>query len=144
VKPSELTALQAAELAHEHADAELHPDLEKLMATLVAEPVFEFHPPGRSLRGGEQIRRHYTQFLANFMPQVESTQLLGEWGDENAVVQEYTLSVRGDDGELESHRVVAVLYMSGTRMGGERIYGSEKAIRMMLGEMYAELQEIDA
>ena len=144
MKPSELTTEQAAELAHEHAEAEMNPDLEKLMATMVAEPVFEFHPPGGSLRGGEQIRRHYTQMLVKFMPLVESTQLLGEWGDENATVQEYTLTLRGDGGELESQRVVAVLYMSGKRMGGERIYGSEKVIRMMLGELYGELQAIDA
>ena len=144
MKPSELTAGEASKLAHEHAEAEANPDLEKLMATLVAEPVFEFHPPGGSLRGGEQIRRHYTQFLANFMPLVESTRLMGEWGDASATVQEYTLAIRSDGGEVETHRVVAVLYMSGTRMGGERIYGSEMVIRLMLGELYGELQAIDA
>ncbi len=144
MKPTELTSDQALALAREHSAAEATPDLEKLMATMVAEPVFEFHPPGGSLRGGEQIRRHYTQFLARFMPQVESAELLGEWGDANATVQEYSLAIRNEGGEPETHRVVAVLYMSGTRMGGERIYGSDKVIRLMLGDLYGELQPIDA
>jgi hypothetical protein len=131
--PSELSAGEVLSLAREHAECEQTGELERLMRTMVEEPLFEFHPPGRCLRGGARIRRHYEQFLARFMPRVEAAELRGEWFNETATVHEYVLRLR-IDGALEPEGVTAVLYASGKRLGGERIYGSERLIRLMLGE----------
>jgi len=109
------------------------------MATMISEPVFEFHPPGGRLVGGARIRRHYEQFIARFMTLVEGTTLLGEWVNETASVQEYEIHLR-IDGKRETHGVVAVLYASGDRLGGERLYGSERLLKLMLGPMLAELE----
>jgi len=139
MQPSRLTADQVLEIARAHSQAEERRELEPLMATMIPEPVFEFHPPGGRLVGGARIRRHYEQFLARFMALVEGTTLLGEWVDESGSVQEYLIHLR-IDGKLESHGVVAVLYASGDRLGGERLYGSQRLLRLMLGPMEAELE----
>lgn len=139
--PGRLTAQQVLELARAHSGAEERRELEPLMATMVPDPVFEFHPPGAQLRGGARIRRHYEQFIARFMPLVEGTELLGEWVSGTGAVHEYRLDLRVD-GKRERHAIVAVLYASGDRLGGERLYGSERLMRLMLGEMYDELEPL--
>jgi hypothetical protein len=139
--PSRLSAEQVLAVARAHSEAEEKCALEPLMATMVAEPVFEFHPPGARLVGGARIRRHYEQFIARFMPLVEGTELLGEWASEIASVQEYRIHLR-IDGRRETHGVVAVLYASEDRLGGERLYGSERLLDLMLGPMRAELEPL--
>jgi hypothetical protein len=139
--PSRLSAEQVLQIARAHSEAEERRQLEPLMATMIPEPVFEFHPPGGRLVGGERIRRHYEQFLARFMALVEGTELLGEWVTEAASVAEYRIDLR-IDGKLERHGVVAVLYASGDRLGGERLYGSERLLQLMLGPMSRELEPL--
>ncbi len=60
---------------------------------------------------------------------------------EGSVAQEYDITVELD-GAHETHRVLGVLYASGNLLGGERIYGSERVIRLMLGEMFDELKPL--
>ena len=81
MEPSRLTADEVRDLTRLHAELEIAGDYEPLLATLVAEPIFEFHPPGGQLIGGETLRRYYTRFLAEFMPLVEETILIGEWAN---------------------------------------------------------------
>jgi hypothetical protein len=140
--PSRLSAAQVLKVARAHSAAEERCELEPLMATMVPEPVFEFHPPGRRLVGGARIRRHYEQFIARFMPLVEGTTLLGEWVNETASVQEYRIHLRVD-GRRETHGVVAVLYASDDRLGGERLYGSARLLELMLGPMAQELEPLE-
>ena len=139
--PSRLTAEQVQKVARAHSEAEERCELEPLMATMVPEPVFEFHPPGARLVGGARIRRHYEQFIARFMPLVEGTELLSQCVNETASVQEYRIHLR-IDGRRETHGVVAVLYASDDRLGGERLYGSQRLLELMLGKMKAELEPL--
>jgi hypothetical protein len=142
MKPSNLSAKQVEAIAMRHAELEAECDFEPLMETLIDEPVFEFHPPGGALIGGHTLRRYYRRFLDEFMPLVEGTAMLGATCNEDAAVHEYQLRLRVD-GELQYHQVVAVLYASGDRLGGERLYGSEPLLRLMLGPMIDELVPID-
>ena len=82
MKPSSMTSEQMAAITRLHAELEQQGDYDPLLATLVDEPIFEFHPPGGQLIGGETLRRYYVRFLAEFMPLVEETILIGEWSDE--------------------------------------------------------------
>ena len=41
---------------------------------------------------------------------------------------------------LERHRLVGILTMGERLMTGERIYGSERALRLMLGPVFDELE----
>ncbi len=141
MKPSSLSAKQMAEIAQLHGELEERCELEPLMDTLVAEPVFEFHPPGAALVGGDTLRRYYTQFLERFMPLVDEVHMIGECGDAHASVREYQIRLRVD-GRIEDHQLVAVMFGSGSLLGGERLYGSERLLRLMLGDMESELEPI--
>ena len=142
MKPGTMTPEQMAAITRLHAELELAGDYDPLLATLVDEPIFEFHPPGKQLRGGETLRRYYTRFLAEFMPLVEETILIGEWANESACVHEYQLRLR-IDGKLENHQLMGSIYGSGDKIGGERLYGSARLMDLMLGDFAGELVPIE-
>ncbi len=126
------------ELGSRHARLEHERDLEAVMATLVAEPVYEFHPVRLCLRGGALVRRYYEELFRGFVPNARKTVLIDEWVNADSVAQEYevTLDV---DGELETHRIVGVLGREGDLLGGERVFASERCIRLMTGAVFEEL-----
>ena len=129
------------ELGTRHARLEAERDLDALMDTLVGEPVYEFHPLGRTLRGGAAVRRYYEQFFADFMEKIVGYELVDEWVNERSVAQEYAITLQVD-GRPETHRVIGVLYAEGALLGGERIYGGERIVRLMAGKMFDELEEL--
>ena len=129
------------ELGRRHAEAEARADLEGTMETMVPEPYYEFHPAGLILRGGERVRRYYTQFYERFLPMTAHYRLVEEWANETSVAQEYEIGLRVD-GALELHRVVGILYAAGELLGGERVYSSERFVRHMAGAMFDELESL--
>jgi len=142
MKPSTMTTEEMTALARLHAEIEQAGDLEPLLDTLVDEPIFEFHPPGGQLIGGDTLRRYYIAFLRDFMPLVAETVMIGEWTGPEACVHEYQIRLR-IDGKLENHQLMGTIYGSGDRMGGERLYGSAKLIDLMLGDFKKELVPIE-
>jgi len=131
------------ELGRRHADIEGERKLDPLMETLVENPSYEFHPLGLGMTGGDRVRRYYAQFFTSFMEQMTGYELLNEWADENAVVQEYDITLQVDGASPETHRVIGILFaeqVDGGRklLGGERIYASERCIRLMAGELFEE------
>jgi alkylhydroperoxidase family enzyme len=140
------TAADMLELGHLHADLEARRELDPLMDTLVAEPVYEFHPLGLRMAGGERVRRYYRQFFDDFMEKIVGYRLLEEWANETSVGQEYDITVEVD-GEPETHRALGILYVEhgpdGARLGGERIYGSERLVRLFAGNLFTELTPLD-
>jgi hypothetical protein len=139
------TTLDMLKLGHLHADLEAKRELELLMATMVAEPSYEFHPLGRGMSGGERVRRYYAQFFEGFMQTIVDYVLIDEWANERAVVQEYDITVEVD-GVRETHRVVGILFAEespdGMLLGGERIYASERCVRQMAGAVFNEFEPI--
>jgi hypothetical protein len=136
------------ELGRRHADIEGERRLDPLMETLVEDPSYEFHPIGLGMRGGERVRRYYTQFFGGFMEQMAGYTLLNEWADENAVVQEYDITLEAGADGPETHRVIGILFAERTPdgrtlLGGERVYASERCIRLMTGELFDELVPLD-
>lgn len=129
------------ELGRRHASLEARRELDALMETLVGDPVYEFHPLGLRLSGGARVRRYYRQFFENFMERIVGYELLEEWVNETSVAQEYDITVELE-GVRETHRVLGVLYADGSLLGGERIYGSERILRLMAGPMFAELEPL--
>ena len=142
MKPSTMTTEEMRAITQLHAELEQNGEYEPLIETLSEQPIFEFHPPGGQLVGGETLRRFYTAFLKNFMPLVEETILIGEWASSDACVHEYQLRLR-IDGELENHQLMGTIYGSGDRIGGERLYGGERLIDLMLGDFKSELVPIE-
>lgn len=129
------------ELGTRHARIEGQRDLDELMLTMVADPVYEFYPLNKKLQGGDNVRRYYRQFMDNFMPMIVGYQLVEEWVNTTSVAQEYDITV-AVDGVHETHRTLGILYADGELLGGERIYGSERMIRLFAGDMFEELETL--
>lgn len=139
------TTEEMAALGRLHADLEAKRELEPLLDTLVPEPAYEFHPAGLRLAGGENVRRYYTQFFSDFMEKIVGYTLREEWVNATSVAQEYDITVEVE-GVPETHRVLGVLFgaqgENGVLLGGERVYGSERIVRLMTGEMFDALEPI--
>jgi hypothetical protein len=120
-------------LGSHHAQVETEGDLEATMATLVEDPIYELWPVGLRMQGRSQVVRYYEHLIQRFMPSIVGYTLLDEWCNENSLAQEYDIEVGGDDGS-ETHRVIGVLYRSGRLLGGERLYASERCLRLMAGD----------
>ncbi len=137
----QLDAAAVRALGYRHAEVETDCRMEETMATLVERPVYDFLPVGLRLEGADAVRAYYAHLFEHFLPHVESTDLVGEWVDESALVQEYVVHL-GVDGVVERHRIIGILYVEGTLLGGERIWGNEAALRRLLGPVYDQLTPI--
>lgn len=124
-----------------HAESEGRGELEPLLATLVAEPEYEFYPARLRMRGGDTVRRFYTQFCERFLPMREDVRLVAEWVSEQSVAQEYEISLRTEAG-VEHFHVVGILWADGDKLGGERVYASERFVELMTGPLFQELEPI--
>ena len=124
------------ELAHAHAAAEDSGDLATTLATLEPDPAYELQPEGRVLRGMDAVRRYYEHFFIQFQPLVESYELRGEWVTDEGVGQEYMIHLRMADGSQEDHAIIGILLFGKTRLAGERLWASERLLRLMMGSVY--------
>ena len=139
---SDWNAEKMYELGTRHARIETACDLEGTMATLVEDPVYQLQPMGLCMRGQDQVRRYYENLMQSFIPSTLGYTLISEWVNESSVAQEYEIVV-GVDAGRESHRVIGILWSDGgPLLGGERVYAGERIIRLMVGELYDELQPI--
>jgi len=139
--PPDWTLEKMAALGTLHAELEAKGDLEPLLATLAADPVYEFHPLRRRMRGDDRVRRFYEQFCARFLSLRHDFALISEWVSLDSVAQEYEISLRVDGG-IEQFRVLGILYARGDKLGGERVYASERFIRLLTGPLFDELEPI--
>jgi len=138
------TAQDMYELGTRHARLEAQGDLEGTMATLADDPIYELWPIGLQMRGEAQVRRYYEHLLGIFVPMTVGYQLLDEWVNERSVAQEYRIEL-DVDGSNESHRVVGILHREeGRLLRGERVFASERCLRLMAGDaLIDELESID-
>jgi hypothetical protein len=127
------------ELGSRHAELEAKGDLEGTLATLVKDPVYEFYPLQRRMRGMQQVRRYYEHLFGSFIPSTRLYRLVQEWVNERSVAQEYDIDVEVA-GAVERHRVIGVLVAEGELLGGERVYASERCARLMVGVLLDELE----
>jgi len=134
---------QRLAVAHAHSAAEGSGDLATTLATLNEDPVYEFQPVGRMFRGKDTARRYYEHFFANFSPLTESFEIRGEWTTPEGLGQEYTMWLRLPDGTRERHEIIGVLLFGTTGLAVERVYASERLLRLMLGPIYDETTPLE-
>lgn len=130
------------ELGTRHARLEAEGDLDRVMETLVADPVYEFWPVGLRLRGRANVRRYYEHLIGTFFGEQKSYRLIEEWLSERSLAQEYAMTVQFEGG-LETHRVIGILFAQDGLLGGERIWGSEAILKKMVGPIWDELERIE-
>ena len=124
-------------VARRHAEAEANSDLATTLATLEDDPVYEFASVGLSFRGAEAARSYYEHFFGTFQPWITGFELLNQWESRDGLGEEYWLHLALPDGTRESHRIIGILVFGETRLAGERLYASERLLRLMLGPAYA-------
>jgi len=128
-------------LARSHADLEERGDFERLMSTLVARPVYEYHPLGVQLRGADAILRYYQRVRARYNPYIEDSELVELIAGTSGAVLEYAIRLRINEVTVDD-RLIAVMPVKHNLFTGERIYSSERVLRLLLGEMIDEVEEI--
>jgi hypothetical protein len=134
---------QAVELVYAHAKAEAEGDLEATLATLEDAPVYELQPVGLVLPGMDLARRFYEYFFSDFTPLIAGYTIRQEWLTDGALGHEYTIWTRtGPDRALERHEIIGVPTFGTTRMSGERLYASDRLLRLMFGPVLDEARPI--
>ena len=124
-------------LCHEHAGAEAEFDIDRVLATFVPFPRFEFFPLARSISGSANIEHFYRHQYPVFVPQVVGYELLGEWTNEHAALQEYVIDIGGDDHSTTRYHVMSMMPVdeqSGL-LTGERLYCDSGFVRALLGPL---------
>jgi hypothetical protein len=124
-------------LCHEHAAAEADFDVDRVLATLVPEPRYEFYPLARSVSGWANIEHFYRHQYPRFVPLVASYELLNEWSNEVAALQEYVIGVRQDVDQVAAYHVVSMMPVD-EELGlltGERLYCDEGFVKALLGSL---------
>jgi hypothetical protein len=127
-------------IAGAHAESETGDDVDLTLSTLERDPVYELQPVGRVMRGMPAARRYYEHFFAHFRPLVRGFTLRGEWVTDEGVGQEYVITLATPDRGEERHHVIGILTFGREALSGERVYASERLLRLMFGPAY-ELSE---
>jgi hypothetical protein len=92
----------------------------------------------------DATRRYYEHFFSTFGACVAGSSLRTEAVGPDGVGQEYTIwTATGAGGALERHEVVGILTFGTERLSGERVYASERLLRLMLGPVYDESTPIE-
>jgi hypothetical protein len=81
-------------------------------------------------------RRYYEHFFARFRPLVAAYELRGEWVTGEGLGQEYVITLRAPEGGLERHAVIGILTFGARALAGERVWASERLLRLMFGPAY--------
>jgi hypothetical protein len=124
-------------VAKRHAQAEAEGDLATTLATLEDAPVYELATLGISFRGKDAARTYYEHFFGTFQPWIAGYELVNEWVTDEGVGEEYWLDVAPPGQPRERHRIIGILVFGETKLAGERLYASERLLRVMLGPAFA-------
>jgi hypothetical protein len=123
-------------VAKRHAQAEADGDLATTLATLEDAPVYELATLGISFHGKDAARVYYEHFFATFQPWIAGFELVNQWLTDEGVGEEYWLDVAPPGRPRERHRIIGILVFGATKLAGERLYASERLLRIMLGPAY--------
>ena len=125
-------------LCHEHAGAEAEMEMDRVLATLVPEPRFEFFPLAQVVSGRTNIERFYREQYPVFAERVRGYQVIGEWTNEVAALQVYVIDLAGDDDSTETYHVISMMPGDDETglLVGERLYCDEGFVRALLGPLF--------
>jgi hypothetical protein len=131
-------------LCHEHAGAEAEFDIDRVLATLVPAPRFEFFPLARAISGRANIERFYRHQYSRFARLITGYELIGEWANEQAALQEYVIEVRQDGDRTSTYHVMSMMPVDEQAglLTGERLYCDAGFVRALLGPLYTLLEPV--
>lgn len=114
--PAEMEAALDAHGAHE-----LALDVDATMATVSADPSYEYVMLGLRADGREAVREAYRRMFAGYISKVVSSSVRVIAAAEEGLCREGFTTVRGDDG-LVTCRSITVITFDGNLVSGERMY----------------------
>jgi hypothetical protein len=115
-----MTAEKTRTLVQKHADLETKLDLEGVLATLIDNPIYEFHPARLRLEGKENIRQFYQDHFALFFPLIKSHVLINECWDAHSACLEYDLYLKEPYDSNRAYRIMVTLTEEDSLLIGER------------------------
>lgn len=130
-------------LVKKHADLETQLDLEGVLATLVANPIYEIFPARLRLEGKDNVRQFYQAHFTNFFPMIKSFELVNEcWGEDSACL-EYDLYLQAPAKPNKVYRICTVLTAKDSLLVGERFYVSDELAWYMTGDTFENFKAFD-
>ena len=101
--------------------------------------------PGAELNELTPDGAHRGKVTFKFGPTVAGYEVLGEWTNEIAALQEYTIDVAESDGSTTRYYVISMMPGDDATglLKGERLYCDEGFVRALLGPLFDLLQPID-
>ncbi|MCB0994972.1 MAG: hypothetical protein KDB21_07770 [Acidimicrobiales bacterium] len=132
-------------LCQEHAEAEAVEDMDRVLATLVPNPRFEFFPLRRAVGGWDNIETFYRTQYPVFATKVLGYEVLREWTNESAALQEYVIDLAEDDGSTGRYFVMSMMPVDEAAglLSGERLYCDDGFVRALLGPLFELLEPIE-
>lgn len=131
-----MTADKMRNLVQRHADLETKLNLDGVLATLVDNPIYEFHPDRLRLEGKENIRQFYQEHFNSFFPLIKSFVLINECWDDHSACLEYDLYLKAPYDTDRAYRVNVVLTEENSLLVGERFYVENELARLMAGAAF--------
>lgn len=131
-------------LCQEHAAAEAEEDIPRVLATLCPNPRFEFLPMRKQIAGWDNVEAFYRTQYGKFSPKVAGYEVIGEWTNEIAALQEYVIDV-DEAGTITRYHVISMMpgdEASGL-LQGERLYCDDGFVYALLGPLADRLEPMD-
>jgi hypothetical protein len=142
----QLTHQEMLALMEKHDAAEAVADVAGTMATVSANPCWEFHPLGYYIRGREALTEMYNRMLHSQADAVKGAVRKNFWFNDEGYVVEFEFDIVTVDGKPhKSHVVVAFQFEDGL-VQAERVFmGTEHAevVRRALGEDFINLPGVE-
>ena len=132
-------------LCREHADAEAAEEFDRILATLAPNPRFEFFPMAKQIAGWSNIEAFYRTQYAKFATSIVGYEVIGEWTNEIAALQEYAIDI-AEAGVPRRYHVISMMpgdEESGL-LRGERLYCHDDFVTALLGPLVSLLEPIAA
>jgi len=123
-------------LVQKHIDFETTLDLDGVLATLVENPIYEFHPARLRLEGKENIREFYREHFDYFFPLIKSHTLIQESWDAHSVSMEYDIYLKPPYNPNRPYRIMVALTEQNGLLIGERFYVEDELARLMAGKTF--------
>jgi hypothetical protein len=67
-----------------------------------------------------------------------------EWMTDEGLGQEYIIHLRLPNGQREDHAIIGILLFGKNKLAGERLWASERLLRLMMGPVYESARPIQA
>jgi len=139
-----LTPEQMEEVLIVHETAEFDNDLDAVMSTLVANPVYELPSIGWHIEGTEGVRELYRRWLSG----AEKRNVWAEKRvqafstDENALIRDAYVYYDGDDGQRTTARYSTAISFEGRLISGERMFMETPFAKIMYDILGADFADV--